>query len=97
MITSLAGYDEQLFTRTEAPCAGYGVRLLSQRIQFSAEAGMEIWNIAQSLGMEEITAQLLTDQMSSYLRDNSRAVVPGRISEISQDEEEGDETEEEVV
>lgn len=73
------------------------VRQLSQRIQFSSEAGTEIGNIARSLGMEEMTAQLLTEQMSNYLRDNSSAITPGRISEVSQSNEgEASSDEEEV-
>ena len=47
--------------------------------------------------MEERTAKSLADQMSSYLQDNTRAITPGRITEISQDEKEDIETEEEEV
>ena len=66
MITSLPGYDEQLFTRLKrlsiAMEAGtsISVRMLSQKIQFSSAAGFEIGNIVRSLGMQEETARSLS-------------------------------------
>lgn len=103
MNNSLPGYDEQLFMRLKRlgmameSNTSKSIRQLSQPIQFSSEAGTEIGNIARSLGMEEMTAQLLTEQMSNYLRDNSSAITPGRISEVSQSNEgEASSDEEEV-
>ena len=103
MNTSLAGYDELIFSKLrrlalamEASTAK-NVRQLSQRIQFSSEAPNEVGNIARSLGMGDISVQILATQMEDYLRDNSRSIEGARISELSEeDEEEQSFTEEEV-
>ncbi len=56
MTSSLPSYDKQLFGRlkrlAEAMQSGSvkSVRLLSQKIRFSAEAGSEVGRIARSLG-----------------------------------------------
>ena len=72
------------------------VRQLSQRIQFSTEAGAEIGNIAISLGMKDLDAQMLANQMSDYLRENHRGIESGRISEVGTHEEGEESFEEEV-
>ena len=93
MNTSLAGYDELLFSRLKRliqameASTSKNVRQLSQRIQFSTEAGSEIGNIARSLGMGELNAQMLADQMSDYLREITRSIEGGRIAELGADEE----------
>ena len=102
MNTSLAGYDELIFSKLrrlalamEASTAK-NVRMLSQRIQFSSEAAGEVGNIARSLGMGDNSAQILATQMAEYLRDNSRSIEGAKISNLtSEDEEEQSFTEEE--
>ena len=103
MNTALPGYDEQLFTKLKGLRMAMGssssksVQQLSQKIQFSAGAVVEIGNIARSLGLEEVTAQTLSEQMKDYLRDNSRAISPGRITNLEDEEEEEEVSEEEEV
>lgn len=86
MNTSLAGYDELLFSRLKRLSQAMeasttkNVRQLSQRIQFSSEAGAEIGNIARSLGMRETEAQVLANQMSDYLRENNRGIEDNRFT-----------------
>ena len=50
-----------------------------------------------SLGLEEVTAQTLSEQMKDYLRDNSGAISPGRITNLEDEEEEEEVSEEEEV
>ena len=94
MNTSLAGYDELIFTKLrklalamEASTAK-NVRMLSQRIQFSSEAGNEVGNIARSLGLGDASANILASQMDEYLRDNSRGIERAQITDLSEGDEE---------
>ena len=87
----LPGYDEQIFSRLRCLATAMetgnakSVRMLSQKIQFSAAAGAEIGNIARSLGLKEEAARSLSEQMSNYLTDNAS---PSRWRDMVLDDEE---------
>ena len=94
MNTSLAGYDELIFSKLKRlalameASTSKNVRALSQRIQFSSEVASEVGNIARSLGLGETSANILATQMEDYLRDNSRSIEGARIIDLSEEDEE---------
>ena len=89
----LPGYDEQLFSRLRCLATAMetgnakSVRMLSQKIQFSAAAGAEIGNIARSLGLKEEAARSLSEQMSNYLTDNAKSIKMERDMVLDDEEE----------
>jgi len=94
MNTSLADYDELIFTKLRKLALAMeastvkNIRQLSQRIQFSSEAGNEVGAIARSLGLGDASANILASQMDEYLRDNSRGYERAQITNLDEEGEE---------